>query len=191
MTADDIRFTDITFSTSTAIALIASATGGTNTLIERIDCSNIPSGGECAASTNLSSPMFIFDNNWHEQLGIRLHRHCAARPRHRRQHAQQLHWIRPRLPHAGWSEQRELPATQEYIAENTITPNVACTGGDCGITIRGDNTNWVIANNYVTTVITVNPQFVGALEHVQQGLIEEHVRVPVRFDEHCCKARVH
>ena len=166
----DVRVTDIHIVGTSFMGGIVSSTG-TNTLSERIEIQGTVSGGNTFGSSNSGANFFVVDCNAHDfdgygyfgtypigfvMIGTTLNNFTGHD-----------HGFRVQ---GGANGSGGSTATTSYVAENVITPNAAFTGS--AAQFRGDDTNFVFVNNYLTAPTGFHPQLNGSVEHVQNGLCE-------------------
>jgi hypothetical protein len=164
----DDRITDLHVIAAAAGGGIASTTGGLNALLERVEMEQTGSGEAMTSSTNTGPYFYVVDCNFHDSGGygyygaaptgvIVIGTTFAKFTTTANHHMIRVQGANPigSAPQAG----------AIYIAENTFTPILPyTTDGFNSVTIRGDSINFVLVNNYLTTVMN--------LESGQNALVE-------------------
>ena len=170
LSGTDARVTDINVNAS-GVFTLAQCVSATNGLVERVEAENIGffdsssgyyTGINFYADTG-SNGSFFFDNNLHDFMGYGFY-------------GADVH----RLAMTGNTIQRFTEGQHGVrvqggslvaATENTIIgPDVSSP--QSAITIRGNNTNIVLANNVTNRLVEFTPQYEGAVELVQNGLLE-------------------
>ena len=170
VTGTDDRLTDLHLVGSAAFTGGIVSQKASNTLSERIEIQGTATGGSTFGSSNTAPNFFVVDCNAHDfqgygyfgtfpigfvMIGTTLNNFTGHD-----------HGIRVQGGGSGIGSM----AASSYVAENVITPNSAFTGS--GVQFRGDDTNFVFVNNYVTFPVGFHPQTNTAVEHVSNGLAE-------------------
>jgi hypothetical protein len=170
LSGTDARVTDINVNAS-GVFTLTQFLSATNGLFERVEAENIGffdstsgyyTGINFYADTG-SNGSFFFDNNLHDFMGYGFY-------------GPDVH----RLAITGNTIQRFTEGQHGVrvqggslvaVTENTVVgPDVSSP--QSAITIRGNNTNIVVANNVVNRLVEFTPQYAGAVELVQNGLLE-------------------
>jgi hypothetical protein len=155
----DMRFTDlhIVFSGGGYGGIISSV-AGTNTLVERIELEgSVNTGAGVLAASSNGPNWFVFDCSLHDNGGYAffgsssIHFAMVGTSVLRLANTNDHHVIRIQ----GANPLGSAPqATGTYIAENTFIPlSPSANNGFNSVTMRGDNANEVVVNNYIATVL--------------------------------------
>ena len=171
MASQDLRLVDLHFVSAGASNGIV-ITGSPNTLLERVEVEGLGQGnstvqlGEVLYTEMASDGTFFVDCHIHNFMGSGFY---GANVRH-------LAIIGTTIDGFGGGEHgiRVQGGNFSFIASNTIVSNDTSSALS-GITIRGDDTNIVVANNRSNRLIEFTPQNTQSVEHVIHGLADGNV----------------
>jgi len=171
MASQDLRLVDLHFVSAGASNGIV-ITGSPNTLLERVEVEGLGQGnstvqlGEVLYTEQGSDVTFFVDCHIHTFMGSGFY---GANVRH-------LAIIGTTFDNFGGGEHgiRVQGGNFSFIASNTIVSNDTSSALS-GITIRGDDTNIVVANNRSNRLIEFTPQNAQSVEHVIHGLADGNV----------------
>ena len=159
--ASDTRVVDVHIVSAGASDGIT-VTGSPNTLVERVEIEGIGMGANTEAGRVLyseaaSTPTFFVDCHVHDFIGTGYYgsnvSHLAIIGNTIERFGDQEHGVRVQA------------GTFSFVASNTIVSNLT-NPAFSGVTIRGDNTNIVVANNNTNSLIEFLPQNDTVVEHV-------------------------
>jgi hypothetical protein len=168
--ASDTRLADVHIVSAGASDGIT-VTGSPNTLVERVEIEGVGKGanteaGQVLYSETASNPTFFVDCHLHDFIGTGFYGNNVSH----------LAIIGTTIERFGDGEHgvRVQGGTFSFVASNTIVSNDTSPAMS-GITIRGDNTNIVVANNHTNRLIEFLPQNETSLEHVVNGLADSNL----------------
>ena len=168
--ASDTRVVDVHIVSAGAADGIT-VTGSPNTLVERVEIEGIGMGANTEAgrvlySESASTPTFFVDCHVHDFIGTGYYgsnvSHLAIIGNTIERFGDQEHGVRVQA------------GTFSFVASNTIVSNLT-NPAFSGVTIRGDNTNIVVANNNTNSLIEFLPQNDTVVEHVVHGLADSNL----------------
>ena len=168
--ASDTRLVDLHIVSAGASDGIT-VTGSPNTLVERVEVEGTGKGANTEAGQVLytdtdSNPTFFVDCHIHDFIGTGFYGTNVSH----------LAIIGTTIERFGYGEHgiRVQGGTFSFVASNTIT-SILTDPANSGVTIRGDNTNIVVANNRTNVLIEFLPQNEGVVEHVVNGLADSNL----------------
>lgn len=176
----DIRVTDIFFSYTYLTGTpgnVFNLVSAVNSLFERVEATFNSNGGTVWNADSASTKFTVADSNLH---GFNGYGYFGASPQFAAfvgvlmtGYTTNNHAIRFQGGTTGTPPDTE--ATNEYVADSTFLPDPSITGGFGDVTFRGDNTNSVFVNNYISAIGTAldwEPQNTSSVEHVINALCE-------------------
>jgi hypothetical protein len=173
--ASDTRLADLHI-VSAGASVGISVTGSPNTLVERVEIEGVGKGANTEAAEVLytetsSNPVFFVDCHLHDNTGTGFFGKNVSH----------LAIIGTTIERFGDDEHgiRVQGGMFSFVASNTIVSNDTAPALS-GVTIRGDNTNIVVANNHSNRLIEFLPQNDTSLEHVTNGLADSNLIADAR-----------